>query len=57
MIVKAKGKSKLNQRRGIDDHCLWRALALLPSASSEARRRLRRRTMLFWDVHYLGKKR
>jgi hypothetical protein len=57
MIVKAKEKSKLNQRRGIDDHCLRRALALLPSASSEARRRLRRRTMLFWDVHCLGKKR
>jgi hypothetical protein len=32
MIVKTKEKSKLNQRRGIDDHCLRRALALLPSA-------------------------
>jgi hypothetical protein len=44
---------KLKQRRGIDDHCLRHALALLPSASSEARRRLRRRTMLVWDVHCL----
>jgi hypothetical protein len=36
----------MNQKRGIDDHCLRRALARLPSASSEARRRLRLRTML-----------
>jgi hypothetical protein len=36
----------MNQGKGIDDHCLRRALALLPSASSEARRQLRRRTML-----------
>jgi hypothetical protein len=35
----------MNQRRGIDDHCLRRALARLPSASSEARRQLRLRTM------------
>jgi hypothetical protein len=35
----------MNQKRGIDDHCLRRALARLPSASSEARRRLRLRTM------------
>jgi hypothetical protein len=34
------------QRRGIDDHCLRRVLARLPSTSSEARRRLRLRTML-----------
>jgi hypothetical protein len=47
----------MNQRRGIDDHCLRRALVLLPSASSEARRRLRRRTMLLWDVHYLERRR
>jgi hypothetical protein len=47
----------MNQRRGIDDHCLRRALALLPSASSEARRRLRRRTMLLWDVHCLERRR
>jgi hypothetical protein len=46
----------MNQRRGIDDHCLRCALALLPSASLEARRRLRQRTMFLWDVHYLGKK-
>jgi hypothetical protein len=32
------------------------ALVLLPSASSEARRRLRRRTMLFWDVHCLERR-
>jgi hypothetical protein len=36
----------MNQKREIDDHCLRRALARLPSASSEARRRLRLRTML-----------
>jgi hypothetical protein len=41
----------MNQRRGINDHCLRPALALLPSASSEARRRLKRRTLLLWDVH------
>jgi hypothetical protein len=46
----------MNQGRGIDDHCLRRALALLPSASSEVRRRLRRRTMLLWDVHCLEKR-
>jgi hypothetical protein len=53
MIVRNKKRSKLKQRRGIGDHCLRRALALLPSASSEARRRLRRRTMLASDVHCL----
>jgi hypothetical protein len=53
MIVKTRKDQRLKQRRGIDDHCLRRALALLPSASSEARRRLRRRTMLDWDVHCL----
>jgi hypothetical protein len=53
MIVKTRKDQKLKQRRGIDDHCLLRVLALLPSASSEARRRLRRRTMVIWDVHYL----
>jgi hypothetical protein len=36
----------MNQKKGIDDHCLRRALAWLPSASSEVRRRLRLRTML-----------
>jgi hypothetical protein len=41
-----KRGSKMNQKSGIDDHCLRRALARLPSASSEARRRLRLRTML-----------
>jgi hypothetical protein len=35
----------MNHERRIDDHCLRRALARLPSASSEARRRLRLRTM------------
>jgi hypothetical protein len=53
MIVKTRRRSKMNQRREIDDHCLLRILALLPSASSEARRRLRRRTILLWDVHCL----
>jgi hypothetical protein len=46
MIVKNKRRSKMNQKRGIDDHYLRHALARLPSASSEARRRLRLRTML-----------
>jgi hypothetical protein len=41
-----KRESKMNQKRGIDDHCLRRALARLPSASSEVRHRLRLRTML-----------
>jgi hypothetical protein len=40
MIVKNKRGSKMNRRRRIDDHCLRRALARLPSASSVARRRL-----------------
>jgi hypothetical protein len=53
MIVKTRRRSKMNQRREIDDHCLLRVLALLPSAASEARRRLRRRTILLWDVHCL----
>jgi hypothetical protein len=57
MIVKTKRRSKMNRGREIDDQCLLRALALLPSASSEARRRLRRRTMLLKDVHCLGKRR
>jgi hypothetical protein len=30
----------MNRKRKIDDHCLRRALAQLPSASSAARRRL-----------------
>jgi hypothetical protein len=46
----------MNQRRGIDDHCLRRALARLPSASSEARRRLRLRTMSL-GLRCLGKRR
>jgi hypothetical protein len=35
----------MNRERRIDDHCLRRALARLPSASSAARRRLLLRTM------------
>jgi hypothetical protein len=53
MIVKAKEDREQNQRGEIDDHHRLRALALLPSASSEARRRLRRRTIVVWDVHCL----
>jgi hypothetical protein len=45
MIVKNKRGSKVNRERRIDDHYIRRALARLPSASSEARRRLRLRTM------------
>jgi hypothetical protein len=40
MIVKDKRGSKMNHKRRFDDHCLRRALARLPSASSAARRRL-----------------
>jgi hypothetical protein len=36
----------MNHKRGIDNHCLLRVLARRPSASSEARHRLRLRTML-----------
>jgi hypothetical protein len=57
MIVKTRRRSKMNQKREIGDHCLLRVLALLPSASSEARRRLRRRTILLWDVHCLERRR
>jgi hypothetical protein len=46
MIVKNKRGSKMNHGRRVDDHCLRRALARLPSASSAARRRLLLRTML-----------
>jgi hypothetical protein len=45
MIVKNKRGSKMNHKRRINDHWLRRALARLPSASSEARRRLLLRTM------------
>jgi hypothetical protein len=40
MIVKNERESKMNRKRKVDDHCLRRALARLPSASSAARRRL-----------------
>jgi hypothetical protein len=40
IIFKNKRGSKMNRRRRIDDHCLRRTLAPLPSASSAARRRL-----------------
>jgi hypothetical protein len=45
MIVKNKRGSKMNHKRRIDDHCLRRALARLPSALSAARCRLLLRTM------------
>jgi hypothetical protein len=53
MIIKAKEDQEKIRRGEIDDHHRLRALALLPSASSEARRRLKRRTIMVWDVHYL----
>jgi hypothetical protein len=40
MIVKYKRESKMNRKRKVDDYCLRRALARLPSASSVARRLL-----------------
>jgi hypothetical protein len=57
MIVKTRKDQRGIKEEEIDDHCLRRALALLPSASSEARRRLRRRTKLLWDVHCLERRR
>jgi hypothetical protein len=57
MIVRTRKDKELKQRTGIDDHCLRRALALLPSASSEAWRRLRLRTMVAWDVLCLKRER
>jgi hypothetical protein len=53
MIVKAREDQEQNHRGEVDDRHRLRALALLPSASSEARRRLRRRTIVVWDVHCL----
>jgi hypothetical protein len=40
MIVKNKRESKMNRKRKVDDCCLRRALARLPSTSSVARRLL-----------------
>jgi hypothetical protein len=40
MIVKNKRESKMNRKGKVDDYCLRRALARLPSASSAARRLL-----------------
>jgi hypothetical protein len=45
MIPKDERGSKMDHKRRIDDDCLRRALARLPSASSAARRRLLLRTM------------
>jgi hypothetical protein len=40
MIIKNKKGSKTNRKGKVDDYCLRRALARLPSASSAARRLL-----------------
>jgi hypothetical protein len=40
MIVRNKRGSKSNRKGKVDDYCLRRALARLPSASSAARRLL-----------------
>jgi hypothetical protein len=40
MIAKKQGGSKMNRKGKVDDYCLQRALARLPSASSAARRLL-----------------
>jgi hypothetical protein len=40
MIVRNERESKMNHKRKVDDYCLRRALARLPSASSAARRLL-----------------
>jgi hypothetical protein len=40
MIVRNKRESKTNRKGKVDDYCLQRALARLPSASSVARRLL-----------------
>jgi hypothetical protein len=56
MIVKKQKEIKdESEKRRIDDHCLRRALARLPFASLEARRRLRLRTMTLGFVLF-GKK-
>jgi hypothetical protein len=56
MIVKNKRGSKMNRKRRIDGHCLWHALARLPSASSAARRRLLLLAMLL-GFALVGKRR
>jgi hypothetical protein len=49
MIVKNERESKMNRKTKVNDHCLRRALARLPSASSAARRRLLL-LACFWDL-------
>jgi hypothetical protein len=56
MIVKNKRGSKMSRKRRIDDHCLRRALARLPSASSTVRRRLLLLAMLL-GFALVGKRR
>jgi hypothetical protein len=56
MIVKNKRESKMNRKRKVDDHCLRRALARLPSASSAARRQLLLLAMLL-GFALVGKRR
>jgi hypothetical protein len=55
MIVKNKKGSKMNRKRKVDDYCLRRALARLPSASSAARRLLLLLAMLL-EFALIGKK-
>jgi hypothetical protein len=50
MIVKNKRESKMNRKGKVDDYCLRRALARLPSASSAARRLLLLLAMLLGFV-------
>jgi hypothetical protein len=57
VIVKNERGSKMNRKRKkIDHHCLRRALARLPSASSAARRRLLLLAM-FLGLALIGKRR
>jgi hypothetical protein len=56
MIVKNKRESKVNRKGKIDDYCLRRALARLPSASSVARRLLLLLAMLL-GFALIGKRR
>jgi hypothetical protein len=49
-IVRDRRKSKKKSQKGVDDHCLRRAPARLPSASSVVRRLLPLPAIGFGDV-------
>jgi hypothetical protein len=57
MIVKNKKGSKTNRKGKVDDYCLRRAQARLPSASSAARRLLLLRLAMLLGFALIGKRR